>query len=153
MKYLIFIVVLWSCTNSPKKVLIPSHRNDSFVRLRKDSVTSDLQDPFMTAKDTTRLNHVMDLIYNFSEVQALDKLINDRSKATHGVSMSVKDNFGGDTSYYSISVGDNSKTERWEPVYNFLLVKKTNELRVYEPDSDSIMTIKLWRKIRADNVR
>jgi hypothetical protein len=116
MKYLVFIVVILSCKSSPKKVFIPSYQRDSSIVQKKDSVTMDFHDPFMTGKDTVRLNKVMDIVYNLPEVQAIDKRINDWSKATHGISMSVQDNFGGDTSYHNILVGNKSKAERRETI-------------------------------------
>jgi hypothetical protein len=66
----------------------------------------------------------------------------------HGVSIMVEDEFDGDTSYYHFRVGDNSHQEMYYNIYDFLLNKKTGQIKVYDPISDSILSLKNWRKNR-----
>jgi hypothetical protein len=141
---------LLSCNTGPRKVIIPHVDKDStstFV-LRNDTSIIDMHDPYETGKDTFRLNAVMDKIFKFPEVQEINRQIIKNSKGKHGVSLMVSDEFDGDTSYYDFSVGDNSHEERYENIFDFILVKKTGQIKVYEPISDSIMSLEDWRKTR-----
>ena len=90
----------------------------------------------------------MDKIFKFPEVQAINKQIDKTSKGTHGVSIMVHDEFKGDTSYYHFMVGDNSNEDRYMNVYDFLLDKKTGQIKAYDPSLDSIMNLQDWRKTR-----
>ena len=151
MKYLIVIIIVLSCKSSTNNVLNNSKSNHSQTVQRKDSFTLHKYDPFITGKDTLRLNLAINSIYNFPEVQAIDERINTQSEMKNGVAFMVHDNFGGDTSYYRISVGNNSRSDRFETIYNFLFAKKTSEIKVVDPINDSIITLDQWRIARASN--
>jgi len=148
MKYIFFLLILISCKNGPRKVIAAHTNQDTTTRAPSTPGTTsiDIHDPYQTGKDTTRLNKVMDEIFSFPEVQAINKQINKNSKGAHGVSIMVHDEFGGDTSYYHFQVGDNSHDERYENIYDFLFEKHTGQIKVYDPLSDSIITLPEWRK-------
>jgi len=150
MRFLLFLTILLSCKNGPKKVFIAPHNNDTTAQIpaKRDTTSIDLHDPYETGKDTARLNKVMDKIFKFPEVQAINKQIDKTSKGTHGVSIMVHDEFKGDTSYYHFMVGDNSNEDRYMNVYDFLLDKKTGQIKAYDPSLDSIMNLQDWRKTR-----
>ena len=90
----------------------------------------------------------MDKIFKFPEVEAVNEQIDKASKGTHGVSIMVHDEFNGDTSYYHFMVGDNSHEDKYMNVYDFLLDKKTRQIKAYDPSLDSIMNLKDWRNTR-----
>ena len=96
--------------------------------------------------DTFRLNKGMKLIFKFPEVDAINTQIDRRSNGAHGVSMTVHDEFNGDTSYYRCAVGDNSLEDRYVNFFNFLLDKKTNEIKVYEPALDTVFQLTVLAK-------
>ena len=108
----------------------------------------DMHDPFQTGKDTAVLNHVLERISKFPEVQTVNKQIEKNSGGKHGVSIITRDALGSDTAYYLFEVGDNSKGDRYVNIFNFVLEKKTGQIKVYDPVMDSILTLKAWRKTR-----
>ena len=122
--------------------------HESTDTIERDTSTIDIHDPYETGKDTVRLNAVMDKIFKFPEVQAINRQINKATKGAHGVSIMVSDEFDGDTSYYHFKVGDNSNDYMYHNIYDFLLEKNTGKIKVYESVSDSIMNLKDWRKSR-----
>jgi hypothetical protein len=150
MKYLFFLTILLSCKSGPKKVFIASPDRDTTAQIlvKRDTTSIDVHDPYETDKDTVRLNKVMDEIFKFPEVEAINKQIDNTSKGTHGVSIMIHDEFNGDTSYYHFMVGDNSRKDRYVNIFNFLLEKKTGQIKAYDPSLDSIMTLQDWRKTR-----
>jgi len=150
MKYLFLLTILLSCKSEPRKVIVARTKVDTTAPLsiKRDTNSVDTHDPYETGKDTVRLNKVMDKIFKFPEVQAINKQIDKNSKGTHGVSIMVEDEFDEDTSYYHFRIGDNSHEERYENIYDFLLEKKTGQIKVYDPVSDSILSLKDWRKNR-----
>lgn len=107
-----------------------------------------MHDPFQTGKDTAVLNNVLERIYKFPEVQAVNKQIEKNSNGKHGVSIITRDELDSDTAYYVFEVGNNSRDDRYINIFNFLLEKKTGEIKVYDPVTDSILTLKAWRKTR-----
>lgn len=150
MKYLFLLTILLSCKSEPRKVVVVYRHDDTTAHMPviKDTTSIDIHDPYQTGKDTIRLNKVLAQIFNFPEVKAINKQINKNSKGSHGVAIMVEDQFDGDTSYYHFRVGDNSHEEMYENIYDFLLEKKTGEIKVYDDISDSIMTLKDSRKNR-----
>ena len=96
------------------------------------------------------MNKAMNTIFKFPEVEAINKQIDKNSKGAHGVSIMVHDDFDGDTSYYHFEVGDNSHDDRYMNIYDFLLQKKTGQIKVYDHLSDSIISLRDWRKKRSN---
>jgi hypothetical protein len=152
MKYIILLAILTSCKSEPRKVVATHNEKDTVDQksVKSSSTSVDLHDPFQTGKDTIRLNKAMDKIFKFPEVQDINNQIDRNSHGKHGVSFMVTDNFDGDTSYYLFEVGDNSH-DRYMNIYDFLLEKKTGQIKAYDQLSDSIMTLKEWRKARNRN--
>jgi hypothetical protein len=149
MKYFFLLIVLLSCKSDPKVVEVHTPNDTTAATsVKRDTSSIDIHNPYETGKDTIRLNKVMDEIFNFPEVKAINEQINKNSKGAHGVSIMVEDNFDGDTSYYHFRVGDNSHEDRYENIYDFLLDKETGEIKAYDNVSDLIMTLKDWRKNR-----
>jgi hypothetical protein len=150
MKYLFLATILLACKSEPKNSVVAPTDQDTTagVPVKRDTTSIDQHDPFQTGKDTVRLNSVMDKIFKFPEVEAINKQINQTSKGKRGVSIMVHDEFEGDASYYNFMVGDNSRDDRYVTIFNFILEKKTGEIKAYDPVSDSIMTLKEWRKTR-----
>ena len=150
MKYLFLLTILLSCKNEQKKVIFTYTNKDTIVQtpIKDDSTFVDIHDPFATGKDTTRLKRVMDKIVKYPEVKYINEQIDKSSNGKHGVAFFVHDEFEGDTSYYDFEVGDNSHEDRYVNIYNFLLEKKTGLIKVYDPSSDSILSLKDWRKKR-----
>ena len=150
MKYIILFLVLLSCHSGTGKVIQPhiEQTPTSTASLKQDTSTIDKYDPYETGKDTVRLNAAMEQIFKFPEVQAINRQITKKSKGAHGVSIMVRDNFDGDTAYYDFSIGDNSHADRYQNIFNFILEKKTGQIKVYNPVIDSIMSLKDWRKTR-----
>jgi hypothetical protein len=147
MKYFLYLAVLLSC-RTDNRTAIPGHRSsytNSQVQYNRETLETEMNDP-LSGKDTVLLNRIVDSIYKFPEVQAIDKQIAKNSKMIHGVSFMVQDGFNGDTSLYQFSVGDNSSSDRYTNIYNFILVKGTLEIKVYEPSNDSIMSLQAWRR-------
>jgi hypothetical protein len=150
MKYISFIVIFLGCTNGPPKGTVSHVEKDTTyqTRLVRDSSSINMHDAYGNDRDTIRRNAAMNTIYNFPEVKELDKLIRKSSKGAHGVSFIVEDEFEGDTSYYHFSVGDNSHEEKYEKIFDFLLEKKTGQIKVYDSAKDSIMSVQAWRKLK-----
>ena len=130
--------------------VIVAHDNDvtKQATVRRDTNSIDTHDPYQTGKDTIRLNKVMETISKFPEVEAINKQIDKNSKGTHGVSFMVQDEFEGDTSYYLFEVGDNSHDDRYMNIYDFLLEKKTGEIKAYDHLSGAVMSLQDWRTTR-----
>lgn len=136
------------CEDGPRKVYIRHELSDTISQVLRNTTSIDIHDPYETGKDTVRLNAVMDEIFKFPEVEAINKQIIKTSKGTHGVSIQVHDEFERDTSYYNFMVGDNSHEDRYVNVFNFLLDKKSGQIKAYDPVLDSVMSLKDWRKAR-----
>src|SRR3569833_3196705 len=108
MKYFFLLIVLLSCKSDPKVVEVHTPNDTTAATsVKRDTSSIDIHNPYETGKDTIRLNKVMDEIFNFPEVKAINEQINKNSKGALGVSIMVEDNFDGDTSYYHFRVGDN----------------------------------------------
>jgi hypothetical protein len=150
MKYLFILTIFVSCKSGPRKVVVAHTDTDTTAQasIKRDTASIDIHDPYETGKDTIRLNKVMDKIFKLPEVAAVNKKIDKTSKGAHGVSIMVHDEFNGDTSYYHFMVGDNSHEDRYINVYDFLLDKKTGQIKVYDTVTDSIMSLKDWRRTR-----
>ena len=150
MKYLFLLTLILSCKSGPRKVVVARNDLDTTpqVPVKRDTTSIDIHDPYETGKDTVRLNAVMDKIFKFPEVEAVNKQIDKTSNGKHGVSIMVRDEFNGDTSYYHFMVGDNSHEDRYMNVYDFLLEKKTGQIKAYDPSLDSIINLQIWRKHR-----
>ena len=148
MKYLLLITILLSCKDGPRKVFVRHELSDTMAEVSRDTTSIDIHDPFKTGKDTVRLNAVMDRIFEFPEVEAINKQILKTSKGAHGVSIIVHDEFQGDTSYFNLMVGDNSHEDRYVNIFNFLLDKKTGQVKAYNQVLDSVMSLEDWRKAR-----
>ena len=150
MRYLFLLVVLLGCRSSPKKIVGYRTNDDTSKQVSVKNYTSsiDIHDPYQTGKDTGRLNVIMDKIFKFPEVEAINKQIAKTSNGTHGVSIMVHDEFEGDTSYYNFMVGDGSHGDRYVNAFNFLLEKKTGQIKAYNPLLDSIMSLRDWRSTR-----
>jgi hypothetical protein len=150
MRYIFLFLVLLSCNNVPRKVIPPHVEKSpiSTVSIRRDTSTIDIHDPYQTGKDTVRLNAVMDKIFKFPEIQTINRQIIKSTKGAHGVSIMVSDEFDGDTAYYDFRVGDNSDGEMYHNIFDFILEKKTGQIKVYDTVSDSIISLKDWRKTR-----
>jgi hypothetical protein len=150
MKYLFLLTILLGCKSGPRKVVVPHADNDTTgqISVKRDTTSIDIHDPYETGKDTARLNSIMDKIFKFPEVEAINKQINKTSKGTHGISIMVHDEFEGDTSYYNLMIGDNSHEGRYVNVLNFLLEKKIGQIKAYDRLLDSVMSLQDWRKTR-----
>ena len=149
-KYLFLLTIILSCKSGPRKVVIAHNDHDTTaqVPVKRDTTSIDIRNPYETGKDTVRLNVVMDKIFTFPEVQTINKQIDKTSDGKHGVSIMVRNEFNGDTSYYHFMVGDNSHKDRYINVFDFLLEKKTGQIKAYDPSLDSVMNLKNWRKAR-----
>jgi hypothetical protein len=149
MKYLLLLPFLLSCKGGPGKVMVVHHDPDTTTQaIKRDTTSIDIHDPYETGKDTTLLNKIMKTISKFPEVEALNKQINKNSNGTHGVSFMVRDEFDSDTSYYHFELGDNSHEDRYVNIYDFLLEKKTGQIKAYDHISGAIMSLQEWRKTR-----
>ena len=150
MKYLFLLSILLGCKSERRKVIVAHHSQGTTIKatVKRDTSSIDIHDPFETGKDTIRLNRVMNKIFKFPEVETINKQIDETSKGKHGVSISVHDEFNGNTSYYHFMVGDNSQEVRYINVYDFLLDKNTGQIKAYDPVLDSIMNLQDWRKAR-----
>jgi hypothetical protein len=148
MKYIFLLTILLSCKSGQRKIIVTHPNKDTTTQLtvKHDTSSIDIHDPYETGKDTVKLNAIMDKIFTFPEVQAINKQINKNSKGTRGVSIMVHDEFNDDTSYYHFMVGDNSQGDRFMNVYDFLLDKKTGQLKVYNSALDTIISLQGWRK-------
>jgi hypothetical protein len=150
MKYLFLLSILLSCKSGPRKVVVPHLDNDTTKQgtFKRDTTSIDNHDPFETGKDTVRLNKAINRIFKFPEVEAITKQINKNSKGAHSASIMVRDEFNGDTTYYQFMVGDNSHDDRYVNIFNFLMDKRTGQIKAYDPALDSIMSLQDWRKSR-----
>src|ERR1700709_1189031 len=152
MKYLFLLTILFGCGNKQKKVLVAHTNKDTTVQAssnsKYDCTFVNRKNLFSTRMHTTLLNKVMGKIVMFPEVENINEQIYKSSKGKHGVTFFVHDEFVGDTLYYDFEVGDNSHEDRYVNIYNFLLEKKTGLIKVYDPTSDSILSLKNWRKKR-----
>jgi len=150
MKYLFLLTILLGCKNGPRKFIVAHNDSGTTAQatVRRDTSSIDIHDPYETGKDTVRLNKAMDKIFKFPEVEAVTKQIKENNKGTHSASIMVYDEFNGDTSYYHFMVGDNSHEDRYMNIYDFLLDKKTGQIKAYDPSLDSIMNLLDWRKAR-----
>lgn len=150
MKYLFFLTILLSCKSGPRKLIVPHNDSDTTTQstVKRGTTSTDIHDPYETGKDTVRLNKAMNKIFKFPEVEAITKQINKSSKGTHSASIMVRDEFNGDTTYYQFMVGDNSHDDRYVNIFNFLMDKKTEQIKAYDPALDSIMSLQDWRKYR-----
>lgn len=148
MKYLFFLVLFLSCENVQKKLTTKQTNTDIIaqVTIKHHSNFVDVHDPFATGKDTVQLKKAMDKITRFPEVAYINEQIIKSSKGKRGVAFFVHDEFNGDTLYYHFEVGDNSHEDRYVNIYNFLLEKKTGQIKAYDPLSDSILNLQDWRK-------
>lgn len=148
MKYLFLLTILLGCNSKQGKTIVTQTNKDTTaeVSVKHDSTSINTDDPYQTGKDTIQLNKVMNKIFQFPEVKALNKQIYKDTKGGHGVTIIVEDEFDGDTSYYDFSVGDNSNKYFYMNFYDFLLEKKTGQIKAYDDVSGSIMTLKEWRK-------
>ena len=113
-----------------------------------DSATIDIHDPYQTGRDTARLSGVIDRIFNFPEVKSITKQILKSSKGKHGATIITRDEFGSDTLFYWFRVGDNSHDDRYANIFDFVMNKKTGEVRVCNSATGSILSLKDWRKTR-----
>jgi hypothetical protein len=150
MKYLFLLIVLIGCKSGQRKVIVAHNDSDTTTQATAKRATTsiDIHDPYVTGKDTVRLNKAMDKIFKFPEVEAITKQINKSSKGTHSASIMVRDEFNGDTTYYQFMVGDKSHDDRYVSIFNFLMDKKTGQFKAYNPALDSIMSLQDWRSSR-----
>jgi hypothetical protein len=150
MKYLFILTIFLSCKSGPRKVFVSHNDTDPTAEASnpRDTTSVDIHDPYETGKDTNRLNKVMETISKFPEVEAINKQIDKNSKGNHGVSFMVHDEFDSDTSYYHFEVGDNSHADRYVNIYDFLLEKKTGQIKVYDHLTGTIMNLQDWREAR-----
>jgi hypothetical protein len=150
MKHLFVLTILLGCKSGHKKVIVAHNDSDTTAQatVRHDTTSIDVHNPYETGKDTVRLNKVMVEIFKFPEVEAITKQIKESSKGKHSASILVYDEFNGDTSYYHFMVGDNSHEDRYMNIFDFLLDKKTGQIKAYDPSLDSIMNLQDWRKTR-----
>jgi hypothetical protein len=150
MKYIFLLIIILSCKSGPRKVIVAQHDQDTTtqVTVKRDTSSIDINDPYKAGKDTVRLNKAMNKILKFPEVEAITKQINKSSKGTHSASIMVHKEFNGDTSYYHFMVGDNSHDDRYVNIFNFLMDKRTGQIKAYDPALDSIMSLQDWRKSR-----
>jgi|GEM_PF-1776213 len=150
MKYFFLLTFLLGCKSGPRKVIIAHNDRDttSQAAVKRGTISFDTHDPYETGKDTIRLNKVIDNIFMFPEVQAINVQIDKTSKGKHSVSFMVHDQFNGDSSYYHFMIGDNSHEDRYVNLLNFLLDKKTNEIKAYDPTLDTVLSLEDWRKTR-----
>ena len=150
MKYLFLLIILLGCKSGHRKVIIAHDDKDTTeqANIRLATTFIDIHDPYKTGKDTVRLNKAIDKIFKFPEVKDINKQIDNKSKGAHSVSIMVRDEFNGDTSYYHFMVGDNLHEERYVNIFNFLLHKKTNEIKAYDPTLDTVLSLMDWRKTR-----
>jgi hypothetical protein len=96
--------------------------------------------------DSTFLNEVVERIRLFPEVMYIDSLIKKRSKNAYGVFFTNYDNWMGDSAYYLIEVGDNSDADHYEPIYEYLIFRKTKEILIYDKTRDTIINLNKWRR-------
>ena len=148
--YFFIAIVLLGCKNKTANVVSSPIEKDTTSRrtVKPDSITIDIHDPYLIGKDTVRLNIAIDQIFNFPEVKAITKQILKNSKGKHGTTIMTRDEFGNDTLYYWFRVGDNSLDDRYVNIFNFVMDKKTGEIKAYDSVNDSIMSLKDWRKGR-----
>lgn len=98
--------------------------------------------------DSVFENEIMDKIYHLPEVQESQRLIDSLTNHKSGVSMIIFKTPTQDSPYYWIQVGYNG-TLRFEPYYNFYVYpQKGNEIKFLNTMTDSIMSLKDWRKTR-----
>ncbi len=83
----------------------------------------------------------MEIIFKFPEVQAINKQIEKNSKSKNGVSFMVHDEFESDTFYYHFEVGDNTHDDRYVNTFDFLLEKKTGQIKIYDNMSGAILSL------------
>lgn len=150
MKYLFLIIVLLSCRDEPRKVTVRHTEDDTtaVASVKEDATGINVHDPFQSGKDTARLNAIIEKIWKFPEVEAINRQITRTSKGKHGVAIMVDDEFDNDTSYYSFMVGDNSHDDRYVNIFIFRYDKKKGQIKVYDPIADSIISLQEWRKER-----
>ena len=150
MKNLLIIFLFLACRNRQQKETPPLKGIDtnSKANINIDKPTIDLHDACKNEKDTTRLNKAIVQIFKFPEVQVVNKQLLKNSKGKHGVAFMTRDQFGGDTAFYWFEVGDNSRDDRYVNIFNFLLEKKTGQIKAFDTMNDSIMSLKDWRKTR-----
>ena len=150
MKYLFLVTILLSCKAGPRKVIVAHTEQNTTAKapVKPDTTSIDKHDPYETGRDTIRLNKVMDKIFKFPEVEAINKQIDKTSKGTHGISIMVRDEFKGDSSYYHFMVGDNSHEDRYSNIFDFLVEKETWQIKAYAPSLNSIISLQDWRKAR-----
>ena len=143
MKYFLPLIFLLSCYDQPAKLTPPMH--DQQIETH-DNSAADLHAPYNTGKDTARLNRVIEELSQFPEVQRLTQQIDKNGNGKHGVSFMVKDEFEGDSTLYHFEVGDNSHQDRCVNVYDFVMLKKTGEIKAYDHLSGKLMGLEEWRK-------
>ena len=98
--------------------------------------------------DSVRIQKALHKILNIEEVQSLDKLIRKNTSSKHGVAIMTFNNFQSDTSCFQFMVGDNSRADRYENIYTFSIKKSGDEIKIYDPALDSVMSLSNWRQLQ-----
>lgn len=147
------LLVFTGCTNQPAQSVVPppgQNAPDSHS-IHANSEDAISNEAVKADKDAARLNAAMDIIFKLPEVQAIDKLIQTSTQGKRGVSIMLQDEMNQDSNYYNLMVGNNAHEDRFENIFNFLVNKKTQEIKVYEPVTDSTMSLEDWRKMKNAN--
>jgi len=150
MKYLALILLLLSCNSNPQPQKQQPAKTGTLPvpatgKIGTSAINTD--DAFKTnPKDSTRFWATIDSLLKLPYVHAIDSAIKQVTNDKHGASFIVHSNFGDDTTYYHITVGDNHNEDRYVTLCNFVLNKQTGEIKVFDTATDSLLTLKDWQK-------
>lgn len=148
----LFLLACVSCGSQPETTEATPVTQDTLTAAAlpasTDSITHYAHDPYTTGTDTARLNAAMHKIYQLAEVQEIDSIIRQSTQGKHGVAFMMENGWNQDTTYYRFIVGNNAHEDRYETIFNFVLDKKTEEIKIYDPLVDSLLSIEDWRKTK-----
>lgn len=103
-----------------------------------------------TIKNTITVYQGEDTLYNIvgriEEVKGLIKKINSKS-SNEKVSIIINKRPDRTFLYYWLQVGVDDGS-RFQPVYNFYIIKRNLEIKYYDTSDDSIVSLKEWRRMR-----
>ena len=147
MKYVFIFVLLLGCKGDPQKTGA-DRDTTAYLTIKPGTDSLAEKETSPPHNDTIQMGPLMDTIFRLPEVQDIHKKISKSSRGAHGVSMQVSQEFNGNSSYYCLRVGDNSREDRYYNIFIFLIDKKTKEIKAYDTVLDSIMSLEDWRRTR-----
>ena len=98
-----------------------------------------------TISDTSIEDLILSKIHNLYEVKRKEKYIDSITNHKHGISLLILKKPSAKKQYYIVQAGYDSKI-RFEPYYTFYVFRNALEVKYYDTQTDSLMSIDEWRK-------